>query len=181
MKPAPLPQLDPSQVTKDADDAPQEIQAQDGLVPVPDSTNYWKLASIILGSIWILTLLGWWLTRNRRNVRYDNNEQDQKIKNVIRDLKQACATNQPQRARELLLLWGKLHWPDDPPMNLGEIKNRSSSTLRDEINRLSHVLYGKGNDLWEGSVFWQAFDREQTSNKSMDKTSRGDLEPLYRI
>ena len=181
IKPVPLPNINPSQVVKQGSDEGKEEQAAGTDIPIPESSGIWKWVSFAMGIIWLLTVLGWWLTRHRRKAKDGNSEANMRMKNVLKDLKQACGTNNPQRAKELLLVWGKLNWSGDSPMSLGEIGKRCSAPLQREIERLNNTLYGKGKDLWEGSVFWQVFANEQSNHKTINDVPKGKLEPLFRI
>ena len=137
--------------------------------------------SIVLGVVWLLTVSTWWLSRYRRKLPEKGNGMNIKMNTILKELKKACATNNPQRTKQLLLKWAQLNWPDNPPRSLGETGERCSLSLNKEIDRLNNALYGKGGDLWEGGPFWQAFSGERSHNEKKNGRPKGKLEPLFRI
>jgi hypothetical protein len=52
-------------------------------------------------------------------------------------------------ARESLLAWARLRWPDDPPGNLARLAQRCPQPLRDRINRLEMAFFSPDPIPWE--------------------------------
>ena len=142
--------------------------------------NPWLLLSLGLAAVWLLTLIAWWLSRRRHSAAGAEAEADSQ-RQVRRDLRAACLSHSPARVRELLLKWGRLTWPEDPPANLGEIGVRSHPALAEEIRRLNHALYSQIPGDWRGEAFWQAFEHAQKQRQQAEQVEQGRLEPLHRL
>lgn len=52
-------------------------------------------------------------------------------------------------AREALLSWGRLRWPQDPPGNLGRLAGRCPPPLRDHINQLEKAFFSPDPLHWD--------------------------------
>ena len=82
------------------------------------------------------------------------------------------------------MIWAKLIWPDDPPISLGEIANRTGLIMADELINLNHVLYSNGTVEWDGKNFQDIFNKEAptiSARKDQKTVDAGKLEPLFRI
>ena len=150
-------------------------------------SNIWKWTTLILALIWLFTLLIWW-QRDRHpedKLSIDNNiQKPEKIKTVVKNIETSCIRNDPNSAKENLMIWAKLIWPDDPPISLGEIANRTGMPMADELINLNHVLYSNGTIEWDGKNFQDIFNKEASTisaRKDQKTVDAGKLEPLFRI
>jgi len=143
--------------------------------------NPWLLLSLGLAAVWLLTLIAWWLSGRRRRGADAADAGEDSLRQVRRDLRAACLSHSPARVRELLLKWGRLTWPEDPPANLGEIGVRSHPALAEEIRRLNHALYSQIPGDWRGEAFWQAFEHARKQRQQAGQVEQGRLEPLHRL
>jgi hypothetical protein len=144
-------------------------------------SNSWPLLTLVLAAVWLLTLVAWWLSGRRRHGAIAAEAGEDSLRQVRRELRAACLSHSPARVRELLLKWGRLTWPDDPPANLGEIGIRSHPALAEEIHRLNHALYSQRPGDWRGEAFWQAFEHAHKRHQRAGKAEQGRLEPLHRL
>lgn len=128
--------------------------------PSPDSAaqdsstaSKWPwLIAILFGLAWVATLLLWqWQKRpiHSNKGRY---------KQAIAELSKACSEGNPQKARDALLKWGSLHWPDAPLLNLTDLtKLVRDAHLKKQINALSQVLYRREErSMWRGDELIRA-------------------------
>ena len=178
-RPAPLPEINPAQIGKGAADGQSE--SPQPVVPVSRSSRFWMWLSIALGVIWLVTVIAWWLSRYRRAPMEKGNGVNAGMNTILKELKKACAGNDPERTKELLLQWARLNWPKNPPRSLGETGKRCGSTLKQEIDGLNNALYGKGGEAWDGGPFWRVFSGERPQNEKPGEEPKGKLEPLFRI
>jgi len=142
--------------------------------------NPWLLLSLGLAAIWLVTVVAWWLSSRRRRRKRSAGGADS-LRRVRGELRQACLSHAPGRVRELLLRWGRLTWPANPPANLGEIGERSHPALAEEIRRLNQALYGNAPGEWRGDTLWQAFEHAAQQRRGKKREEEGRLEPLYRL
>lgn len=129
-------------------------------VPVEDrSTPFWKLATQILGGVWVLTLFAWWWSS--REARHETREpapppiHKQQAKRV-KTARKAASAGDKSAVRAELLEWAKLQWPSNPPRSVGELAARVASPLSDELRRLSALSYGSSATEWDGKALASA-------------------------
>jgi hypothetical protein len=176
--PAPLGQLAAPGRVPQGQSSPS---ASPGAAATGKGKNPWPLLTVVLAALWLVTLVAWWLSGRRRHGAATAGAGEDNLRLVRRDLRAACLSHSPGRVRELLLKWGRLTWPDDPPANLGEIGVRSHPALAEEIHRLNHALYSQRPGDWRGEAFWQAFEHAQKKRQHGGKAEQGRLEPLHRL
>lgn len=82
-------------------------------------------------------------------VNYLNKHQD---KSAINKLSRACHKCDPEQARDALLMWARLHWPDASILNINDLNQLvPDPLLKKQIHLLSQVLYQRGERaLWRG-------------------------------
>lgn len=121
------------------------------LAPAP--INYWPwLIAGFFACAWLSTIaLGRWSKRSRAASRTA-------YKQALKQLKNACASACPQEARNALLRWAALHWPDASLLSLNELTQLVHDVpLKKQIHILSQVLYKKeGKALWRGDELFNA-------------------------
>jgi len=99
-------------------------------------------------------------------------------KAVRNDLQKACQENDPTAAAKALLQWAAARWPEDPPRNLGTLRQRLSSGGR-EIQALEKALYGADRTAWLGDALWQVFDQGLEVHEEKQPPHGDGLSPLY--
>ncbi|CAM2747450.1 BatD family protein [Legionella worsleiensis] len=137
--------------------------------PVPDSNlsssiNWaWGIAALF-ACAWMVTL-GLWLWQ--KNYPFSTKKH---MKHALTQLDKACVECNPKKARDALLKWGRLQWPDAPMLNLSDLtKLISDPHLKKQIHLLSQVLYQSSErTLWRGDELLRAvmaFKRSSTAKK----------------
>ena len=128
--------------------------------------NYQMIAWIAVGLAlaWALTLFLWW-RRGYQTVspRFSNGL-------ILKRIKDACANNNPVQARDAILCWAKLHWPNTALLSINDfIKFTHPSALEKQLHLLSLTLYRQdASVVWRGEDLWQsilAFKPIKTSKK----------------
>lgn len=117
----------------------------------------------LLAAIWLLTLLGWWLSHRRRTESaqmplpvvqpplLSQNRQAQQA--LIDEMKAAYARSDSTAAREVWLKWAQLKWPQNPPNNLTRLAKRLPPQLAQAVIDLEKALYSPGLERK-----WSTFD-----------------------
>ena len=177
----------PAPVALVAPAAPATVEAQKvEVAPVaqPQQQNTWLWLSAFLASGWLLTLAYFLLKRPVKKPVVEENEQQIRLEDCVKNLKKACADNNAVAAKDALLAWGRqkstAKEEDGHAASLGAIAAQSDARLRDEILHLNRVLYGKASEQWNGKKLFQAF----VENKAREKIAVADddkLEPLYHL
>lgn len=173
---------------------PPETGAAAADVPLPsdplvdvETANTWKWISFALMIAWLTTLLGWWFnTRTPRHeaLAADGYRDHEKIRQVAARVIAACNGNEALEAKQHLLHWARLVWPEDPPLGLRAIAARTGSELARELQGLNNALYGNNTGIWQGRTLGEAFAQEapRLADRPAGRIApQGRLEPLYRI
>lgn len=133
------------------------------LLPKSDSNPVAWFLAIAFAVAWILTLLMWWF----RPIIIRSS----KKRLAIKELHEACIRNNPVKARETLLNWAALHWPEATFIDLNDIAKRvPDSKFKKQLNILSKAIYSPvSKTQWDGSELWlsiQAYRKKKSSKKS---------------
>ncbi len=123
------------------------------------SQTMWFWISLAFAVLWLLTLGLWW--RNRRvSINREEQSVDQaKPENTNKARKQflsACNKNDPKLARQALLRWAAILWPQSPPAGLNELALRlNNEEASDALNELDRALYQDKSVSWDGQELAQ--------------------------
>lgn len=136
-------------------DAPVETAPVPAAVPplVPD--GFWPRASQLLLALWLLTLFAWWWSSRdrKREVREPSPPPVYKRQaKLLKSARKAAIDGDAAGVRGALLEWGRLQWPEGAPRSIGDLADRLSSPLADELKRLSSASYGPGDRDWDGAA-----------------------------
>lgn len=159
---------------------------QTAIHPPSSQQLYWKWVALALAFAWLATGLLWWYLHQQagKSINQPRPKTDEiQTQAAIKKLKQACAKQAPQQAKEALLLWAKGRWPDSPPTSLGAIESRCNDTLQHELGHLNKLLYQRQSEPWSGTALWKAFKAEKQNNPDVSTRkykAAGGLEPLYK-
>lgn len=174
-------------VPPDSNGKTEKSQEQTGSVAPAESTaaylpsTLWQWLCLVLFIIWIITLIVWRFSRKTKTGADKDDGVRLRQKDLIRELKQACLSNDPAGTKEKLLLWGRMQWPDRPPASIGDIAGRCPESLAVEIQALNNALYSRTVNDWQGRELWQAFEQENKRMKDRPVRDKGKLEPLFKI
>lgn len=143
---------------------------------IPHNT-WWGL---VIGFIaaWVFILV-FWLARRARLFNPNNAE-----KKAIKQVQIACKKNNPSLARNALIHWAKLHWPEANILNFQDIaKFTHSTTLKNHLQSLSEALYNPNHQThWQGAGLLRNFEayllQIKQSSKPYKKEQRSDLPPI---
>lgn len=137
-----------------------------------NNTWAWFMACLFAGA-WVFTLLLWgWSKR----YRFLGKGQE---KAALQQLKTACAASNSADARDALLKWASVHWPDATLLNLGELAQLvRDPQLKKQVHILSQALYqNKEKMLWRGDELFRAVQAIQ-HNSTTYKRRKSDLPPI---
>ena len=144
----------------------------------------WKNAAIGFALLWGLTMLLWFVNRNKKiasTIKKEENfiqDQQNTIRETTKNVEKAFRSGDPGTVQTALLKWGNSVWVNDPPQGLEQIVERMPE-LKNGINALNSVLYGKhqnGNSLEE---LHTDFRRISLSDKKSNNNKYTQLKPMY--
>ncbi len=141
--------------------------------------NNWKWLALGLGLGWLLTLLYMLFKAIKiTSSKKVTVPQEDLAKALLKQLKEACRSNQPKQAKQVLTKWMKLQYGQDNFDRIGELLD---TALVDQINHLNQCLYGdNAASHWDGSTLAQLV-MDQTLNKKDHLKESDVLEPLNRL
>ena len=146
-------------------DAPVNVEAVVGTTPqadvaektvpplLPDS--FWQRASQLLAAVWLLTVFAWWWSSRDRQRTPREPEPPPVYKRqakFVRAARKAALAGDGTAVRSAVLEWGRLQWPHDAPRSVGELADRVTAPLSDELRKLSMASYGPGGSEWDGAA-----------------------------
>ena len=148
-------------------------------VTVRVESQFWRRVSETLAAILVLTLFAWWWSsRPKREPREPEpvpiHKQQAKFLKVAR---KAALAADAVTVRSALIDWAQLQWPDDSPRSIGNIAQRVSSPLADELLALSRLSYGPERADWNGAALAKAL-RSFAVLKEESANSVDSLPPL---
>jgi hypothetical protein len=155
----------------------------------PFPAGFWPWISGGLVVVWLLTL-GLWL-RERRALRQRSEAKRDKtpgsaqrtsMSHLRSGIKRACAAGDPKAAREALLAWAAVAWPEAPPRRLEDLARRLDAGAADALEELDRCLYAGAATRWDGVGAWRVLESilSRASRRSDDRAAAGDvLPPLY--
>ncbi len=141
--------------------APVPVIEEEAAAPEPAASPaapFWKLVAQILAILWFMTLVGWWWsTRPTRDQKAPAPVPLHKRQAAaLKTARKAAIEGDAEALKSALFEWARLQWPDGAPRSLGELANRVSAPLSDELRSLSGASYGKGDRDWDGAALAKA-------------------------
>lgn len=98
----------------------------------------------------------------------------------VGQVKKACESGNAETAKQALLDWGRRHWPEKPPLTVGELAGRMGSpALSAEADSLNKALYANDCDEWHGKDLWMAFKEALEDEKKLREREKIPVPPLY--
>ena len=124
-------------------------------VPQLMSDGFWQRVSQLLAAVWLLTVFAWWWS-SRDPKRAPREPEPPPVykrqAKLVKAARKAALAGDGAAVRTAALNWGRLQWPDDAPRSVGELAERVSAPLSDELRRLSKASYGPGGSEWDGAA-----------------------------
>ncbi len=154
-------------------------------IPVAQTNDrVWQgLSAAFLGA-WLVTLGLWWHSQRPVSAAAktvaEGTPRRTANRRLLRQLRGACDENNGRQARQLLLAWGELRFPDASPRNLGALAALLPHDFAQTLQELERDLYGPETGRWSGEDLRAAVAGLSSVSRSFDITPDEDLLPLYR-
>ncbi|VEB32443.1 KQDN repeat-containing protein [Legionella sainthelensi] len=135
--------------------------------------NWAWIVAAFFAFAWFVTLILW-----GRQKHHKPSERDQ-YKTTLNELHKSCMQANPQQARDALLKWARLHWPDASILNLTDLTRRSThAAFKKQVQILSQILYKSHEKiLWRGDELWDSI-QHMKKNNTHKKENKTDLPPI---
>ena len=131
-------------------------------------------------AVLILWLLFHFFIFGKKKTRQEQEQTKKSDTAEIKRLKEACLSGSPERTKQALSDWARVHWPEKPPLTATEVAERmGGSALAEEAGVLNEALYGGKRQEWNGNDFWLAFKEAQADEKKKENDLKIPVPPLY--
>lgn len=120
----------------------------------------WPWISLGLAVLWLATVLAWWWRHRRaqavqRRAAPAASRPPGHAAQALRRARQACEADTPHPARQALLAWAAVEWPDHPPQGLQALADRlHDAALTEPLRALDRACFMGGP--WQGQALAQA-------------------------
>ena len=172
--------------------ATETAEAETTPAPVSDAAaeaaiaavSFWQRATEVLAVLWLLTLAAWWWTSRSapRRPREPRPAKEPPIHRqqaqALKTARQSAAAQDTAGVRAAVLEWGRLQWPGNAPLSIGEFANRVEAPLSEELRRLSQVSYGPGQAEFDGKALANALRSITVRREHARAEDREMLPPL---
>jgi hypothetical protein len=171
-----------------ADAAVLPVTPQPGIANADDSagtvvihSKFWRLVSEVLAGVWILTVLAWWWSGRPKKAKPASEEPPihKQQSQMLRQARKAAQAGDTVTVKSALLKWGRLQWPDNAPLSIGELAIRVTAPLDEELERLSRGTYGPSAVReWDGTAFAKALRSFALRKDTKEQPVTDSLPPL---
>lgn len=143
------------------------------VLPTQSSNNWPWIIAIVFALAWIITLGLWGWQRRARTSGKGH------YKKALEELNKACTESNPKNARDAVLKWASLHWPDAPLLNLTDLTKLVRDVhLKKQLHLLSQVLYKSDNaTLWRGDELIRAVNNVKRTKPGLKRKNKA-LPPI---
>ena len=118
-------------------------------------SSFWRRVSEVLAGLWLLTVVTWWWSR-RPVARAPKEPEPPPIykqqAKFLKAARKAAKAGNGAGIRSALLTWGRLEWPDNPPLNIGDFANRVAMPLSTQLEGLCRADYGPEKESFDGEA-----------------------------
>jgi hypothetical protein len=171
---------------------PVVVQEQSQVVAAPENTTqgtvvtvhseFWRRIAESVAVLWLLTLGAWWWSsrpRREREVRISAPLPPHKQQaRCLKTARKAALDGDGAGVRKAMLEWARLEWPTRAPRSIGELADRVSAPLSDELRRLSAAAYGSNDIRWDGEAIARYLRSFAILDDTAAKTDDDPLPPL---
>jgi len=175
----PLPEAEAETAAEDG----ANVDTKSDAAPTLMSGGFWRRVSELLAAVWLVTLLAWWWTS--RPAKRESREpapvpRHKRQSRLLKSARKAARAGDAAGAKQSLLDWAALEWPEDAPRSIGALAGRVSPDLAGELDRFSSLSYGPQRGEFDGEALASAI--RSFSVLSDEKTENQEqLPPLMPV
>jgi len=151
----PLPEAEAETAAEDG----ANVDTKSDAAPTLMSGGFWRRVSELLAAVWLVTLLAWWWTS--RPAKRESREpapvpRHKRQSRLLKSARKAARAGDAAGAKQSLLDWAALEWPEDAPRSIGALAGRVSPDLASELDRFSSLSYGPQRGEFDGEALASA-------------------------
>ncbi len=173
--------VDEPVIAEDVVEATTKSGAAETAAPQLMPDGFWLRVSQLLAAVWLLTVFAWWWSSRDQNRAPRKPEPPPVYKRqakFVKAARKAALAGDGAAVRSALIEWGRLQWPDDAPRSVGELAERVSAPLSDELRKLSMASYGPGGGEWDGAALAKSIRSIAVARKDSRLDAEDPLPPL---
>ena len=180
----PPPPLDPVETVPVESEAGADTMTAETTEAAIAAVSFWQRATEALAILWLLTLAAWWWSSRSapRKPQVPREAKEPPLHKqqaqALKKAKEAATARDAAGVRSAVLEWGRLQWPGDAPLSIGEFADRVDAPLADELRRLSSASYGPRRDDFDGEALANALRSITIRREHVPAESVGLLPPL---
>lgn len=162
-----------------AEPAPQQDANVSGNLVI--QSKFWRRVSEALAGVWLLTVITWWWSRRPVDRMPKEPEPPPVYKQQSRILKaarKAAQAGDGPGIRSALLDWGRLEWPDNAPLNIGDLANRVAMPLSTHLEGLCRADYGPQKESFDGEALAKSLRSISVLQEDREERATDVLPPL---
>ena len=156
--------------------------------PPATTPGPWRLVSLGLAIGWagsLVLMLGLFRRGaggpDRRGSAEERERRRRRGARLLSQARRACADSDPAVARERLIAWGQVSFPDNPPATLGALARRVDPEIAAALVGLEAALYANRPQPWRGDELLAALKTIDAVTRPKRSAGPQDpLLPLYR-
>jgi len=179
----PAPAATPAPVAQTADE-PTQAAGEPAAQAVVAVNDFWQRGTELFAILWLLTLAAWWWSsrsapsRRRKATEPEAPPAQKQQAAWLKAARKAATERDGAAVRNAVLEWGRLEWPDAAPRSIGELAERVSSPLADELRALSAASYSKDGGQWNGEALSSALRSVSVIRGGQQASASDPLPPL---
>ena len=144
-------------------------------------SSFWRRVSEVLAGLWLLTVVTWWWSR-RPVARAPKEPEPPPIykqqAKFLKAARKAAKAGAGAGIRSALLSWGRLEWPDNPPLNIGDFANRVAMPLSTQLEGLCRADYGPEKESFDGEALAKSLRTVSVLQEDREVRATDVLPPL---
>ena len=146
-------------------------------------SGYWMWISLFLLVGWVSTGILWWRS-HRPSAPYKDSTTERSVSvNPVHEreaIKRACIANDPIKARQALIGWARIMWPENGVTSLLQMANSlDSEDMLLLVSNLDSAIYSDRTENWNGQAFWDKCSPLLKSPNEMERVIPPLLPELY--
>ena len=162
-----------------AEPAPQQDANVSGNLVI--QSNFWRRVSEALAGVWLLTVITWWWSR-RPVDRMPKEPQPPPVykqqSRILKAARKAAQAGDGPGIRSALLDWGRLEWPDNAPLNIGDLASRVAMPLSTQLEGLCRADYGPQKESFDGEALAKSLRSISVLQEQKEERPTDRLPPL---